>query len=85
MHSNTYALDATWRPILKDLGLCAASVLRRAGLPEDLLAQSSVRLPAGDFHRFWNSMRAELGDPLFPLRLCRVPVARPATGPMSSA
>ena len=72
MHSNTYALDATWRPILKDLGLCAASVLRRAGLPEDLLAQSPVRLPAGDFHRFWNSMRAELGDPLFPLRLCRV-------------
>ena len=72
MHSNTYALDATWRPILKDLGLSSANVLRRAGLPEDLLAQSSARLPASAFHRFWNSMHATLGDPLFPLRLCRV-------------
>lgn len=85
MHSNTYALDATWRPILKDLGLSSASVLRRAGLPEDLLAKSSVRLDAGAFHRFWNSVHAELGDPLFPLRLCRVLKSESFSPPLFAA
>ncbi|MBU3739927.1 MAG: AraC family transcriptional regulator [Rhodoferax sp.] len=71
MPSTTYALDHTWRPILKDLGLSSSHVLRRAGLPEDLLTQPGVRLKATDFHRFWDGMGRELNDPLFPLRLCQ--------------
>ena len=71
MPSNTYALDATWRPILKDLGVSAANVLRRAGLPEDLLAQPGMRLNSADFYRFWDGIGRELNDPLFPLRLCQ--------------
>lgn len=71
MQSNTYALDATWRPLLKDLALSSANVLRRAGLPDDLLAQPSVRLSSPDFYRFWDSMQEESGDPRFPLLLCR--------------
>ena len=69
--SNTYALDSTWRPLLKDLGLSAANVLRRAGLPEDLLTRPEVRLEAEEFHRFWGGLELELGDPLFPLQLCQ--------------
>ncbi|MEY4267146.1 MAG: HTH-type transcriptional regulator VirS [Pseudomonadota bacterium] len=71
MPSNTYALDATWRPLLKDLGVSPANVLRRAGLPENLLAQPGVRLKAADFYRFWDGIDRELNDPLFPLRLCQ--------------
>jgi len=69
--ATTYALDTTWRPLLRDLGVAPGDVLRRAGLPEDLLARPAARLEAGDFHRFWHGLEAELGDPLFPLRLCR--------------
>jgi AraC-like DNA-binding protein len=72
MSLDTYALDATWRPILKDLGVSSANVLRRAGLPEDLLNRPSVvRLNTIDFYRFWESVTDELDDPLFPLRLCK--------------
>lgn len=69
--ANTYALGSTWRPLLKDLGLSAANVLWHAGLPEDLLTRPDVRLDAEEFHRFWCGMELELGDPLFPLRLCQ--------------
>ena len=71
MHSTTYALDSTWRPLLKDLGVSGANVLRRAGLPEDLLLRPSARLEAEDFHRFWQGIESEIADPLLPLRLCR--------------
>lgn len=69
--STTYALDTTWRLLLKDLGVEPVDVLRRAGLPDDLLARDGGRLPAPAFHRFWDSLGATLGDPAFPLRLCR--------------
>lgn len=68
--SSTYALGSTWRPLLKDLGVSPADVLRRAGLPEDLLSRPEVRLEATEFHRFWGGLEAELADPLFPLRVC---------------
>lgn len=68
---DTYALDATWRLLLKDLGVSAARVLRRAGLPEDLLNHSAVRLEAASFYRFWDSLSTEVADPLLPIRLCR--------------
>lgn len=70
MHSTTYALDSTWRALLRDLGLSSAQVLRRAGLPESLLSRSGVRLEAADFHKFWDGLEAELADPLLPLTLC---------------
>lgn len=71
MRSNTYALDSTWRPLIKDLGVAATDVLRRAGLPADLLAQPEARLEAAAFHRFWIALGEELADPLFPLRVCQ--------------
>jgi len=71
MNSETYALDGTWRLILKDLGISTANVMRRAGFPEDFLNSSSVaRLKASDFYRFWDCVCDELNEPLFPLLLC---------------
>lgn len=71
MNSSTYALDSTWRLLLKDLGVSSANVLRRAGLSEDLLNKSSVRLEADQFHKFWDGIDAEVCDPLLPIRICR--------------
>jgi AraC-like DNA-binding protein len=71
MQSTTYALDSTWRPMLKDLGVSGENVLRRAGLPEDLLNREAVRLEAADFHRFWDGIEAEMASPLLPIRLCQ--------------
>ncbi|MDH0866690.1 AraC family transcriptional regulator [Mitsuaria sp. GD03876] len=66
----TYALDTTWRTLLSDLGVSSANVLRRAGLPDDLLRQPSARLPAADYYRLWSGIEAEMGDAPLPLRLC---------------
>jgi len=85
MHSNTYALETSWRPILKDLGVSAARVLRRAGMPEDLLVQGSARLGAADFYRFWNALAEELDDPLFPLRLCQAVRSESFSPPLFAA
>ena len=71
MHPHAYALDTTWRTLLRDLGVKPANVLRRAGLADDLLQQPSVRLAPEEYYRFWDSMAAETGDPLFPIRLCQ--------------
>jgi len=71
MHSTTYALDSTWRPLLKDLGVSSVNVLRRAGLAEDLLNRPGVRLEADHFHRFWEGIDSELADPALPLKLCQ--------------
>jgi AraC-like DNA-binding protein len=70
-YSGTYALDRVWPPMLKDLGVSSANVLRRAGLPEDLLSLPNIRLAPYDFYRFWNSIEKELDDTDFPVRICR--------------
>lgn len=71
MHPHAYALDTTWRTLLRDLGVKPADVLRRAGLADSLLQQPSVRLSPEDYYRFWDSLEAETADPLFPIRLCQ--------------
>lgn len=71
MPARSYALDTTWRTLLKDLGVAPANVLRRAGLADDLFQQPSVRLDPADYYRLWDSVEAETGDPLFPIRLCQ--------------
>lgn len=71
MHAQSYALDTTWRTLLRDLGVSPANVLRRAGLADDLFQQPSVRLDPADYYRLWDAIEAETGDPLFPIRLCQ--------------
>ena len=71
MNSSTYALDSTWRLLLKDLGVSGVNVLRRAGLPDDLLSKSAVRLDADQFNKFWEAIDLEISDPLLPIKICR--------------
>lgn len=65
----SYALDTTWRTLLKDLGFVPANVLRRAGLADDLLRQPAGRLASESYYRLWNNMEAEIGDQPLALRL----------------
>lgn len=85
MTMSGYALDSTWRSLLKDLRIAPADVLRRAGLAHDLLHQPNVRLGAADYHRLWQSIEAELGDPLFPLRLCQAVRSESFSPPLFAA
>lgn len=68
---HTYALDTNWRTLLRDLAVRPANVLRRAGLADDLFQQPAVRLAPDAYYRLWDSIEAETGDPLFPIRLCQ--------------
>jgi AraC-like DNA-binding protein len=70
METCGYALDTTWRTLLKDMGVSSANVLRRAGLPEDLLSQPSVRLESKEYYSLWDSIEAEAGDALLPIAIC---------------
>lgn len=65
-----YVIDGTWRTMLKDLGVSPAEVLKRAGLPLDLLHQDSPRLTPAAYYDFWNAVEAAVADPVFPIRIC---------------
>ena len=65
-----YALDSTWRTLLKDLGVSPANVLLRAGLPADLLVQPQARVPAADYYRLWRGLEEELTADDLAIRLC---------------
>lgn len=67
--NSTFPVDPGWRPLLKDLGIRSDTLLRRAGLPEELLARPSHGLTTAEYFRFWESRQAEAGDPLLPLHL----------------
>ena len=65
----TFPVDPGWRPLLKDLGIRSDTLLRRAGLPEELFTRPNNGLTTAEYFRFWDSLQAEAGDPLLPLRL----------------
>lgn len=85
MQTPTYALDTTWRTLLADLGISPANVLRRAGLPDDLLHQPSVRLEPEAYYRLWRGAEQEMGDPLFPIRVCEAVRSESFSPPLFAA
>lgn len=71
----SYPLDATWGTVLRDLHVAPADVLRRAGLPGDLLDNPSARLLPAEYYRFWSAVEALTGDPLLALQMTRAVTA----------
>lgn len=65
----TYTIDQSWRLILADLGVSAADVLRRAGLPGDLLGRGRVTLSQAEYFRLWRGLEEEAADPTLPIRI----------------
>ncbi len=70
-HVNSFMLQPGWRILLKDLGLEPVNVLRRAGLPDDLLTREQVTLSTERHFDFWRGLEEEAQDPTFPIRLCQ--------------
>lgn len=69
VQNKTFPMDIGWLAILKDLGVQPSHVLRRAGLPDDLLSRTRQGLSGEDYFRFWRALEAEASDAMFPLRL----------------
>ena len=77
--------DIGWQPLLKDLGLAASRVLRKAGLPDDLLSRSGDGLTTDEYFRFWRALEAEAGDAMFPLRIVETVSAESFAPPLFAA
>lgn len=65
----TVSLDRGWGILLKDLDIEPENVLRRSGLPRDLLAQEQARLTVDEYFALWNALEEEAADPLLPVRI----------------
>lgn len=59
--------------------------LRRAGLPDDLLHQPSMRLIPEQYYRLWNSIEAEFGDSPLAIRLCEATRSESFSPPLFAA
>ncbi|MEZ4316947.1 MAG: AraC family transcriptional regulator ligand-binding domain-containing protein [Myxococcota bacterium] len=65
----TFALQTAWPLILRDLGVPAARVLRRADMPADLFSRPQPQVTADQYFRLWEAVVAELDDPDVALRI----------------
>jgi AraC-like DNA-binding protein len=67
--SGSFSVNPGWRILFEDLGLSAASILKRAGLPNDLWGRTSASLSMDEYFRLWRGIQEESGDPVLPLRI----------------
>lgn len=67
-----FKIDPAWAVLLRELGLKPRAILRRSGLPEDLLFRKGASLSAEDYFRLWDGLEAEASDPLLPLELAQM-------------
>lgn len=69
VHSSDFTMDPSVQVMLVDLGVDRVRLLRRAGLPADLLGRRPIVLTPGQYFTFWEALEAELGDPHLPITL----------------
>jgi AraC-like DNA-binding protein len=63
MTADRFILDASILALLRDLGIPAGRVLRRAVLPAGLFRGGPVALTPDEYFRFWDAFDAESEDP----------------------
>ena len=61
MAGERFDLEPSIQALLRDLGISAARVLRRAALPADLFARRPIELSVLEYYRFWEALDAEGG------------------------
>ncbi|MCS7481928.1 AraC family transcriptional regulator ligand-binding domain-containing protein [Umezawaea endophytica] len=66
-----FALDPTAGALLHDLGISLPNVLRRAGLPADLLTRGPITLEPGEYFALWEAVEAEADSPDLVVRIGR--------------
>lgn len=69
LSADRYVLDPGFRLLLTDLGISAANVLRRAGLPADLFTREQPKLRVADYYALWSALGDESGDPNLPIEI----------------
>ena len=62
-------LERGWNLILLDAHIPPENVLRRAGLPADVLTREQVRASTDEYFALWHAIAAEDPDPALPIRL----------------
>ncbi|MEH3774735.1 AraC family transcriptional regulator [Enterobacter asburiae] len=85
VQNKTFPIDIGWLAILKDLGVQPGHVLRRAGLPDDLLSRGRQGLSTEDYFRFWRALETEASDVMFPLRIVETLSAESFNPPLFAA
>lgn len=83
--SMTFPVEQGLRPLMKDLGIRADHVLRRAGLPGDLFSRPQGGLTTAEHFRLWQSLDTEAADPLLPLRMAEAIQAESFVPPLFAA
>ncbi|TNE88396.1 MAG: AraC family transcriptional regulator [Deltaproteobacteria bacterium] len=80
MATHGFALEPHFKALIVAVGAQPEDVLRRAGLPEDLLNRDNVRLSSVDFIAFGEAiLEAVGGDPRIAIELGKASVAQPFT------
>ncbi|WP_020417361.1 AraC family transcriptional regulator [Amycolatopsis sp. ATCC 39116] len=69
MTAGKFYLGSGTVAMFADLGIETGSVLRTAGLPEDLLLQGQTALTPAQFYRCWTAVEQVSGDPALAARL----------------
>jgi AraC-like DNA-binding protein len=64
-----YVVSPGWGLLARDAGINPDNVLRRAGLPRDLLKGGQRTITVEQFFALWEGIEAESGDPLLPISL----------------
>ncbi len=64
-----YVVNPGWGLLLADAGISSVNVLRRAGLPRDLLKSGQRTVSVEHFFALWEAIEAESGDPLLALAI----------------
>jgi AraC-like DNA-binding protein len=70
--NKNYLVNPGWVALLSDLKLDRINVLRRAGLPEDLMVRGSVALPPFEYFKLWQAIADEANDPALAVRIGQV-------------
>lgn len=70
-----FAIEPSWKALLRDLGARPGDVLRRAELPHDLFNRADSSVDTSGWFRLWEALEAESSDPDFPLRVAAAFVA----------
>ncbi len=80
-----FIVDMSWEVLLKDLGLRAADLLRRAHLPEDLFAQKHPALTKEQYFRLWDSFEVAMDTDDWPLQLVQAVTPESFSPPLFAA
>ena len=65
----SFAVNPSWGVLIADIGIEPSHVLRRAGLPKNLLSQVSAVLTPQEYFNLWRALEQEAGNADLPIMI----------------